>query len=343
MSRSQAYVLGIALFVTSVVLAPIDDAVAKQEGLVDRIASGDDGWSRYRVDIQPGVASPCCYTTDGSGEPKRRGCNLDNVESGVTLGDRARDVGELRLDVYLKSSSGRVTSVRALGSNCPVESNRPIRVVAGVSAADSIALLRSLAGMIDGKRSSSDGSLSALAFHAGEDATLALVAIADSDGPRSSRDSALFWLGQTRGEPGAKKLDAVIASDAPLATKKHAIFSLSQSKVDWKAERLRQIARQHQTPKLRAEAWFWLAQSEGASARADLIAAMAGETDEQVMEHMVFAISQTGEGADAALIQLVEGDASSDVKKRAMFWLGQSGSDEALSFFDRVLSKPARH
>lgn len=343
MSRSRVYVLGLALFVTSGVFAPIDDAVAKRNGLADRIASNEDGWSRYRVDIQPGVASPCCYTADGAGELKRRGCNLDNVATSVTLDDRAADVGELRLDVYLKSESGRVTRVRALGSNCPIESNRPIRDVADVSAADSIALLRSLAGMTDGKRSSSDGSLSALAFHAGEDATLALIEIADSDGPKSNRDSALFWLGQTRGEPGAKKLDAVIRSDASLATRRHAIFSLSQSRVDWKAKRLRQIAREHQTPKLRSEAWFWLAQSEGASVREDLIAALDREKDERVVEQMVFAISQTGEGADAALIQLLEGDASSDVKKRAMFWLGQSGSDLALSFFDRVLSKPAGH
>jgi hypothetical protein len=109
--------------------------------------------------------------------------------------------------------------------------NRPWQTLPSVQAAESVALLRSLVGPKDRNPDVGDGAISALAFHAGDDATTALIDIADTESVRSTQDGALFWLGQTRAERGARKLEAVIGDDISISKRKHAIFSLSQSKV----------------------------------------------------------------------------------------------------------------
>ena len=74
-----------------------------------------------------------------------------------------------------------------------------------------------------------------------------------------------------------------------------------------------------------------------------IVAALRKDTDEDVREQTVFALSQLPEErATQALIAAAEDKSlSRELRKRALFWLSQSESESARTYLDQVLT--AKH
>ena len=68
--------------------------------------------------------------------------------------------------------------------------------------------------------------------------------------------------------------------------------------------------------------------------------ALLNDTNEDVREEAVFALSQLPEGrAVKALAEILEDkNLSMDIREQALFWLAQTESDEAFEYIDRLLS-----
>ena len=91
---------------------------------------------------------------------------------------------------------------------------------------------------------------------------------------------------------------------------------------------------------VRAQAWFWLAQT-GAPERRTRSSRRSGRMrDEDVREQAIFALSQLpDERATRALIATAEDRSlSREQRKRAVFWLAQSESDSAQAYLEQVLT-----
>lgn len=298
-----------------------------------------EGWARYEVPLVEGQQGPCCHSIH-EGVVQQRGCDLDR-RGGITIqGDGMHDDAGGRHDdalvVYLHHSAGRIDDVQAFGSSCPVRADAEPVPLAAVAPADSVALLARLAG---GERDKAgEGAMVALAQHAGDGATQALVRLSGKEHSTAARRDALFWLGQSRGVAGAEAVLAVARSDEPAKLREHAVFSLSQNEDIDSFAALAQIAREDPVPRVRGQALFWMAQGDDPRAADAILAAMREDPSEKVREQGVFALSQLDGGrGDRALIGIVRGDYPRKMKKEALFWLAQSGSAEALEFIDATL------
>jgi hypothetical protein len=87
-------------------------------------------------------------------------------------------------------------------------------------------------------------------------------------------------------------------------------------------------------------AGFWLSQSGAANAEQVLGESLRKDSDEEVREQAVFALSQLpDERATPALIATAE-DRSlpNEQRKQAIFWLSQSESDAALDYLEKLLA-----
>jgi HEAT repeat protein len=100
------------------------------------------------------------------------------------------------------------------------------------------------------------------------------------------------------------------------------------------------VARDHQIPKMRSEALFWLGQRAGNEAVATISEAIDRDPETEVKRRAVFALSQLpkDEGVPK-LIDVARNNKNAAVRKQAMFWLGQSNDPRALKFFEEILLK----
>ncbi|HEV8331956.1 MAG TPA: HEAT repeat domain-containing protein, partial [Steroidobacteraceae bacterium] len=117
-------------------------------------------------------------------------------------------------------------------------------------------------------------------------------------------------------------------------------FALGQSKSPRVAADLIKLGNTDQTGNVRAQAWFWLAQTGAPEAEKAIIAALKKDSDDDVRERAIFALSQLpDERSTRALIAAAEDQSlSREQRKRAVFWLAQSESDSALAYLERVLT-----
>ena len=91
---------------------------------------------------------------------------------------------------------------------------------------------------------------------------------------------------------------------------------------------------------MRAQAWFWLAQTEAPEAEKAIGEAVKKDGDDHVREQAVFALSRLpAERATGALIKVAE-DRSLPVeqRKKALFWLGQSEAASAAAYLEKMLA-----
>ena len=93
-------------------------------------------------------------------------------------------------------------------------------------------------------------------------------------------------------------------------------------------------------PDLRAQAWFWLAQSGAAESEAEITRAIREDRSSDVRDEGVFALSQLpDQRAVSALVSILEDRRfDMDVREQALFWLAQADSDEAFEYLDAILS-----
>lgn len=295
-----------------------------------------DGWVSWRVPSASKGDGPCCYEMGGSRD-NRRGCRLQSTERHPQAAQVERSAGASgELVIYLYRKAGRNAAVHALGSDCPVALDGPMRTLAGIGTAESLSVLDATLDSKDGPRRES--VLMAIAHHQGEAAAQRLIARSAADQPKSLRRDALFWLSQLHAEAGLDTLQQAAAGDPSRDIRHHALFALSQAELDAARAALRRFAADHDSdPEDRGQALFWLAQSGDPEARALALQA-AASPKRQLSEQAVFALSQLDAGAEEALIAVIEGDYPRETRKRALFWLGQSDSDVALRYLDRLFA-----
>jgi hypothetical protein len=286
---------------TLAALSLIVSANADSNDLESRVTASD-GWVAYRVPMSAGVDPPCCYSVhDGSTTTK--GCDLDGHSWGFAS-DHNDPAAALdgTLSMYFRVEHGHVERVRAVAASCPVHTKHTIRWIDSVDPANSVAMLSSL---LDRKTAdTSDGTLVALAYHAG----------------------------------GADVIEHYATTNPDPKLRAKAIFPLTLSKAPDAYAHILTIAHDDPAEEVRGEAFFWLAQINNASVKDDIIASLKTEGSDRVREQAVFALSQLHNGAaDDALIAVLRGDYPRAVKKSAMFWLGQSGTPQAMAYFDETL------
>lgn len=322
---------------TACVLLHVASAIAATPALS---GAPRDGWAAYQVPMLPGRGAPCCHIIRGA--VTGTGCDLDR-DRGVSISsDTPRSVSGDALTVYLHFDAGKVDRVRGLAASCPVRSETPVVSLAGIDADASLQLLRTVAEAGVDKHDGG-GATAAIAFHAAPQATAVLSDLAARSRPEELRENAVLWLGMARGAEGVAVVERIArdAADA-MDVRRQALLALAQSDADTAYPVLADLAARDASGEIRSQSMFWMAQSGDARARADILASLRRETDSDVQEQAVFALSQLTTDSDAALIELVRSDASRDVKKRALFWLGQSGSPEAMQLLDDVLAGAAR-
>jgi HEAT repeat protein len=91
---------------------------------------------------------------------------------------------------------------------------------------------------------------------------------------------------------------------------------------------------------VRAQAWFWLAQTGAAESEKAIGAALRKDSDDRVREQAIFALSQLpDERATRALIATAEDRSlSREQRKRAVFWLAHSEKTGAQAYLEKVLA-----
>lgn len=308
---------------------------ADASALSRQLADGD-GWVAYTVAIVADAGSPCCYSGNMGGDFSKTRCNLDAGKGTLIAADDAHS-GSAGLSVYWHVSNGKLDKVKAFAADCPVTSARAMRWITPVASSDSVALLEEWIGHGYKGR---DSELAALALHADERATAALIDFIEPGRDRELRKDAVFWLGQSRGAAGAGHVARVATEDPDADLREHAVFSLSQSKEATAYERILAISRQDASSAVRGKALFWMAQMHDPRAQADIIAALKADVSEEVREEAVFALSELDDTeAVRALISVVRGSYPKPVKEKALFWLAQADSEEAMAFFEQMLTR----
>jgi hypothetical protein len=281
---------------------------------------------------------PCCYEFHDK-NLTRTGCDLDGHSRIIGSIDHGPLPADDTLAVYVHVSHARVDKVNAYAASCPMHVAGELRRLDGVSGADSVAWLAREVRSDEHFGELADDELSALAMHEDASATAVLAAFSDATHPRKLREQALFWSGQSRGASGAELAQRVATSDPDPEMRVHAVFVLSESRsIDGYAS-IHRIAQTDTSEHVREQALFWMSQTNDARAKNDILGAIEHDASDKVREQAVFALSQLKEHeGDAALIALVRGKHPRKVKEQALFWLGESGSDEALQFFDELLT-----
>jgi hypothetical protein len=105
--------------------------------------------------------------------------------------------------------------------------------------------------------------LAALAARRGERAHDALAAMACGDASTETRKKAVFWLARLRGAAGADVVASMMFNDKNPELRQHGAFAVAQGKPPRAADLIR-LGNTDKDGEVRAQAWFWLAQT-GAS------------------------------------------------------------------------------
>jgi HEAT repeat protein len=149
---------------------------------------------------------------------------------------------------------GKVTNLRMLEPNCPLEGTR---LLTDVPAEESIDFL--LEQMRD---TDHEGRfVAALAMHDHPRAIPELIRLGRHHASSDIRRHALFWLGQRAGEKAAAELRRAVDDDPQDEVREHAVFAISQLPPDRSIPILIDLVKHHKRPRIRKRAMFWLAQT----------------------------------------------------------------------------------
>jgi hypothetical protein len=272
--------------------------------------------------------------------PRDSECVLD--EDGHIEHGNAMDGGTTRLVVLGRLHDGAIDRVTFADARCTVQAGpRTVYWLEGVRPADSVTwaarLIEEEAG--HGPDRVRSTALALIALTDDPSADRVLEDFTTPSRPVELRRDAAFWLGAARGEPGAALVDRLARADRDERFREHLMFVLTLTG-ERGIERLLDHARHDESPAVRGQALFWVAQKAGERAVATLARAVDSDPEVEVRTRAVFAISQLPKDeAVPALIALAESHRDREVREQAMFWLGQSGDPRALTFFEQVLRR----
>ncbi len=325
-------------------------------GAVDSIVQKENGplWIGYRIPTAAKERTMCCFESsnwDDSGNLAGRccGCKVES-EHGLSMNNSARAcAGPEPMPyafIFLRAEAKQISKVRVYSSDCQLDfAGLPLFWLEDVKPEQSVDLLTGLAmaGYAEGEYRKKDPARQAvmgIALHdtpAGDQALEKLIQPAQ---PLGLRENVAFWLGVERGKKGLDLLRKYGKNDPDVRFRKKVTFAVSQSKEPDALAELISIAHNDESPGVRGEAIFWLAQIGGRKEAEQITVAIENDPETEVKKKAVFALSQLhgGEGVPL-LINLVKTNKNPAVRKQAIFWLGQSRDPRALDFLEQILTK----
>jgi HEAT repeat protein len=178
----------------------------------------------------------------------------------------------------------------------------------------------------------------ALSQHSSPRATEVLRGLAEQQSlPDALREQAIFWIGQ-RGPESAAFLRALYGRLDNPALREKVIFSLAQMGGQGSERWLLDLAaNERETEDMREKALFWAAQSQTVS-----IAELSGLYDRlqspKLREQAIFGLAQRNQSAALdKLIEIARSDRDREMRKKALFWLGQNKDPRAAqAIFDII-------
>ncbi|MEO7274076.1 MAG: HEAT repeat domain-containing protein [Vicinamibacterales bacterium] len=326
-------------------------------------AQADAGWVGYAAPAVDGERVMCCFDSgDGtsymsgamsSGRYCCGACRLEASAGGTTTnrtaaptpanGPIALEAGS-RMVVLFRIAAAKVEKVRVFSEDCQLDAGgRQVTWLDGVRAADSVALLESLATLpVPRSDHVMEGAVTAIALTGDPSADGALDRLAAVAQPEPLRRKVMFWLGNTRGAHGLATLQQVLKNDPSPEVKKAAVFGVSQSHEATAFTVLAGLARTDAEPKVRSEAVFWLAQKSDTRAAGVILEVLDKDPSSEVRKKAVFALSQLKDNAGVnALITTAKNSSDAQVRSEAIFWLGQkAGTAASSAITDRIDNDP---
>lgn len=170
--------------------------------------------------------------------------------------------------ILIRLEAGTLSKIRTSTPECVIDAGGlPVIWLNGVRAEDSVRWFVSTIGTVasqpnDRDRGLLDSALSALAWHAGDDATKAVVSLAKNDARPAVRSRSLFWLSQRASAETIATIRDAVNGDPEVEVKKKAVFALSQLPANQGVPLLIEVARTHPNREVRRQAMTWLGQSK---------------------------------------------------------------------------------
>ena len=250
--------LVLALLATPLFAAPPRIVNGSLQTVASLAQAPGDGWIGYSITTEQNVQVSCC--PDWNTNWRCNNCRLEGDNNNMQInrpekGDLA-PVGANQVALFARFEEGSVRRVRIFSPDCELDaSGQSIRWVENVSAAQSIAFLRS--AIDNGTKKGRDSALLALSLQSG--GTDALIDIAKR-GDRETRGKALFWLSQHAGRKAASALRDAVDNDPEDEVRQKAVFGISQLPNDQSIPMLVELMKTHRSPGVRKKAAFWLGQ-----------------------------------------------------------------------------------
>jgi HEAT repeat protein len=226
-------------------------------------SSMDPVWIAYAMSVADSRSQMCCRSDDAC----CGGCRLEPGGGSAFFGqfgaDRPTPLEPPDLFfVFYRVEGRRIERIRTFSENCMLDAGgRTVHWLTGVKAAESVALLASLASAEPEDDRVVKGAVSAIAQHRDQAGVTALLRLA-RDATRSNiRSDALFWVAQRAGTKAAPAITEAIERDPETEVKKRAVFALTQLPKDEAVPKLIEVARTNRNPVVRKQAMFWLGQS----------------------------------------------------------------------------------
>jgi hypothetical protein len=294
-------------------------------------------WLAFSVPAQADTRSPCCWTGkwNGTGEV---GCSLETTHQ--SYGTRSDSPAAENLVVFSRIRDGKIDKMRVVGEACPVDANGA--QVTWIGSVDNTAGLDWLedAARANGKGSTGDSALMALALHRSPEAGGRLHTLA-KETHGDNAEQAIFWLGESRGEQGFEILEQLLAELPKGDTRRQINFALAQNQTPAAADLLFEISKSDADPEQRGQAMFWLAEEYPREAQEWLLEVIRTEQDADVLDQAVFAISQLPDDkGDQVLLSLArDGQTPRAVRRQALFWLAQSDNDASIAALTELLTR----
>ena len=297
----------------------------------------DDSWLAFTMPVLDGTASPCCWQGNWN-EFGTQGCSLESRPTG--FGSRGDAPDTDLLVVFAKVEHGDVRSMRVVGEQCPVEGQGArVEWLGEVGNEEGLDWLETVArsGDSDSVRHS---ALYALAQHRDEAVTGRLSAMARNGGPELQHQS-IFWLGEARGAAGLAQLEQLLGELPPGESRRELNFAIAQAGTPAAMELLIRISRTDADREQRSGALFWLAHDFPAEAEPLLLNLLTDETDSEILERAVFALSQLPEDRSGPVLLALARDSQAprEVRRQALFWLAQSDDDETIAQLTELLTR----
>jgi hypothetical protein len=173
-----------------------------------------------------------------------------------------------------------------------------------------------------------------------EDGAITRIRMASEDCTLDAGGLAVNWIAGVTPADSVAVLSSFLVTSASRRLADGALAALAMHAEPAALEHLMTAARGGETPHVRGQALFWLAQRAGEKAIGTISDAIANDPETAVKRRAVFALSQLprDEGVPR-LIDVARSNTNPAVRKQAMFWLGQSKDPRAVKFFEEILFK----